>query len=283
MKLILVMHWAVKQNRKDKLLASNSVSLSIDDRKDYRIVRYRCSLPPPPQDPDSSSPPPSSIEEWCGVEALVAEGILGVYRVGADVPENSLESHDVDKSEAMAQTVFDVFRRAAQGPEGEVDDLARSHLKRSVRHFASDQGPSVAKAAKILATDGHLPSLVYLSFDGAHQIRIASKDPLHALPEFERQWQRLFGGKSALLPAIQHSKAWQAKLVACQNQVLKVHGTQGPLTKALQTMSFAAQRFDSSASPLYKFCSLIRAIAVLCGMQAVDVTWFVQGRSWEKR
>ena len=269
--MILVMHWAVKQRRKERLLASRHVSISIDDRKEYRVVRYRCSLPSSPSQADSSA----TLEDWCSTCTLAAEGLLGVYRVGADVPENTLESFDVDKSEAMVQTVKEVLRRAVQDPEGQVDQDARDHLKQTIRHFASDQGPSVAKAAKIIATDGDLPNLVYVSFDGAHQIRIASKDPLHVLPAFEQQWKRLFSRGSALLPAIQHSKAWQAKLVACQKKVLEVHGSQGGLERALQTMSFAAHRFDSAASPLYKFCSMVRAIALLCGMQAVDVPCFI--------
>ena len=37
---------------------------------------------------------------------------------------------------------------------------------------------------------------------------------------------------------------------------------------AVQSLSFAPHRFDSAASPLFKFCSLIGAIALLCGMQA---------------
>ena len=44
---------------------------------------------------------------------------------------------------------------------------------------------NVAKVGKLLASGGKLKNLVYLSFDAAHQIRIASKDPLQALPDFE--------------------------------------------------------------------------------------------------
>ena len=283
--MILVMHWAVKERRLDRLLQSTSISISIDDRKDYRIVRYRCNLPRPEstvQGPRSNVQPgevsieshaalPSSLEDWSATPALAASGILGVYRVGADVAENTLESHDMDKSEAMSKTLLEIVKRACQNPDGESDSTAVDHICRSIRHFASDQGPNVAKVGKLLASGGKLKNLVYLSFDAAHQIRIASKDPLQALPDFEKQWSRLFSGRNALLPAIHHSKVWQTKLLACERMILKAHGSQGGLDRAVQSLSFAAHRFDSAATPLFKFCSLIRAIALLCGMQAADV------------
>ena len=40
---------------------------------------------------------------------------------------------------------------------------------------------------------------------------------------------------------------------------------------ALRTFSFAKQRFDSTATPMMRYCCLIRAIAILCAMQACDV------------
>jgi len=198
-------------------------------------------------------------------------GLLGVYRTGQDVPENTLEAHDADTSIAMAKTVHELIRRACMDPDGQLDQVALDLIKSNIRHFASDQGPSVSKCGKVLASDGQLGSLVYCSFDAAHQVRIGCKDPLQALPGFEAQWKALFGGKEALLPSIQNSDVWTARLLAAQQKVLEMYGRQGVLEKTLKTFSFAPQRFDSAASPLLKYCCLIRAIAVLCGMQAADV------------
>ena len=262
------MHWAVKQMRLQRLLQSKSISISVDDRKDYRLLRYRCSANPGPR---SEVQGPRSLQEWSEMPALAVEGLLGVYRVGADVPENTLESHDLDKSQAVADSIRAILKRAAQDPEGQVDRNALKHLQENIRHFASDQAGNAAKAGRILASQGKFPNMIYVNFDAAHQIRIAAKDPLHALPEFDRQWHRLFGGKSALLPAIHHSKVWQSKLMACQREVLKVHGAQGGVERAIQSLSFALHRFDSTATPLFKFCCLTRSIALLCGMQAADV------------
>ena len=267
------MRWAVKSIRLKKLSEATSISLSVDDRKDFRLVRYRCNLPSPQstvQGPQSSEKGPSSLEEWCDALPLAAEGLLGVYRIGQDVPENTLESHDADKSVAMAKTVHELIKRACLDSEGVLDETSYNIVKKNVRHFASDQGPSVNRCGKVLASDGNLSNLVYCSFDAAHQVRIGCKDPLQALAGFEMQWKQLFGGKEALLPSIQNSEVWTAKLLAAQNKVLEVYGKQGSLEKTIKTFSFAPQRFDSSASPLLKYCSLIRAIAILCGMQAAD-------------
>ena len=269
--MIQVMHWAVKLQRKQKFLKANSISITVDDRKDYRLVRYRCDVPPEPQVQG-----PLSLQGWCAQPALASEGLLGVYRMGGNVAENSIASHDADKSLSMAKTIRTLIERACEDPEGGLDHEAHTHVSKNIRHFASDQGGSVAKSGKILSSDGKLPNLCYVSFDIAHQIRIATKDPLHALDGFQAQYDRLFSGKAALLPTIQHSEAWQAKLIACQKEILAKHGAQGAgVQKVLKSLSFAAHRWDSTASPLFKFCCQIRAIALLCGMQAADVPFYV--------
>ena len=268
--MIMVMHWAVKLNRLKTLKESEAISISVDDRKDYRLLRYRCSSTPKAQSPEA----PSTLPAWSQVAPNVHEGLLGVFRLGQDVAENTLESHDEDKSKAMANSIEVMLRRACEDPEGVVDQSALDHVLGHIKHFASDQGPSVGKCGKVLASSGRFPRLSYISFDPGHQVRIAMKDPLEAVPEFQQQWERLFGGKDALLPTIQNSDAWRAKLIAAQKKILQVHNSQGGVDKALKTFSFAPQRFDTSASPLLKYCCLIRAIALVCGMQAADATWW---------
>ena len=80
--------------------------------------------------------------------------------------------------------------------------------------------------------------------------------------------------KHALVPDIQNSVLWTSRLKAAQGQVLRGFQTQGGgLTKILGTLSFAKQRFDSTSSPMLRYCCMIRAIAILCAMQAMDDTW----------
>ena len=85
--MILVMHWAVKSLRLNRLAEAKSISLSVDDRKDFRLLRYRCNLPSPSpeskvQGSQNATKGPSCLEEWCDTCPLAAEGSLGVYRLG---------------------------------------------------------------------------------------------------------------------------------------------------------------------------------------------------------
>ncbi|CAE7364086.1 unnamed protein product [Symbiodinium microadriaticum] len=175
-----------------------------------------------------------------------------------------------DKAQAMTSSVLDLLTEACRDPEGKVDSEALQHLRAHVRHCASDQCPTVQKSGKQLATCAELPNLAWLSYDPAHQIRIAFQDPLHAVPDFNEQWQLLFAGRHALIPDIKNSEVWKNRLLAAQKAVLDKHGSQAGLEKTMRAFSFAQPRFDSTATPMMKYCLLVRAIAILCAMQAVD-------------
>ena len=284
-KLITVMHWAVKHIRKEKLQRARSISISVDDRKEYRLLRYRCSMQPSAHQglagsAEDGSPGPQvpmahgsrALEEWCSdCPTLAAEGLLGVHRLGGPAREQQLEFHDEDKAQAMTSSVLDLLTEACRDPEGKVDSEALQHLRAHVRHCASDQCPTVQKSGKQLATCAELPNLAWLSYDPAHQIRIAFQDPLHAVPDFNEQWQLLFAGRHALIPDIKNSEVWKNRLLAAQKAVLDKHGSQAGLEKTMRAFSFAQPRFDSTATPMMKYCLLVRAIAILCAMQAVDV------------
>ena len=271
--------------RKDQLLQASSVSLSVDDRKDYRLVRYRCSFIPKQESSDQANPRDQapghegpghnvqgdlSLKHWCDQKICVHEGLLGVYKIGGNVAENTLESHDADKSMSMAESIHTVMERTCQDPDGHVDADCLQEIGKKVRHFASDQGPSVAKCAKVLAVSPKLPNLVWVSFDAAHQVRLAFKDPLNAVPEFSEQWEHLFGTGKGIIPQIQHSEVWKSRLTAAQRLVLEQHGGQGGVEKVLQSLSFAGHRFETGASPMFKYCCAIRSIATVCAMQAAD-------------
>ncbi|CAE7536198.1 unnamed protein product [Symbiodinium sp. CCMP2592] len=275
--MILVMHWAVKSVRKQRLEQATSISLSVDDRKEYRLVRYRCDVPPRTAKqsaaPGSQGPQGSQGSQGSEDGPLVADGLLGVYKTGASVPENTLEEHDADKSQVMADSIGIVIDRACQDPEGKTDEESCSRLKLHVRHFAADQCTSARKCGRLLVTGGQYPNLVWVSHDPAHQVRIAYQDPLHAMPEFQDQWERLFApgkGKHALIPDIQNSEVWKARLMAAQQEVLRLHGSQAGVEKVIRALSFSQPRFDSSATPMLKYLCMIRAMAVLCAMQAAD-------------
>ena len=271
---------AVVRSRRQKALAQCShISLTVDDRADFRLLRYRCSFSSPhsfsqactkagPQIPALTAT--STIQDWVEVEPLVMEGVLGVHRSGGNVPGNTIDSHDQDKSIKMAESVMDMMRQACQDAGGTFDQELFQHLCSHTCHFAADQGSSAHKCGQLLAQYPELCQLKWLSSDMAHQVRIASKDPLHANAGFNSQWERLFSARHALVPDIQHSEVWRSRLIAAQKSVLRSCGPQCSVDKVLRTFSFAKQRFDSTAMPMLKYCCMLRAIALVCAMQAGD-------------
>ena len=207
------------------------------------------------------------------MEPLTAEGLLGVLRLGRDVSQNNIEQHDIDKSEKMADTVLEILQDVCSDTEGHVDKEALERICGRIQHFASDQGASVLKCGQVLTQRPQLSNLLWLSADAAHQVRIATKDPLSAQEGFKRQWDRLFSERHALVPDIQNSEVWRSRLIAAQKVVLRSCQTQGAdVNKVLQTFSFAKQRFDSVATPMLKYCCMLRAIALVCALQAADAT-----------
>ena len=281
-RMIQIMHWVVRSNHKTFLLHSESISISVDDRADFRVVRYRCSFASLEEClkasaasavPASQLSKDSSLADWSSIDALVSEGLLGVLRSGQNVSGNTIAEHDRDKSEKMAESIVQAVRQLCSDMEGNLDEDAFRQICSKIRRYASDQGASAAKSGQILSQLPELPSMVWLSADMAHQVRIASKDPLHAMEAFQRQWERLFSARHALVPDIQYSEVWRARLIAAQKQVLKSCASQGAdISSVLHTFSFAKQRFDSTCTPLLKYCCMIRAIALLCAMQAADDT-----------
>ena len=157
-RMILVMHWAVRKQRKEILKNALSISISVDDRKDFRLARYRCSLNPDAISIGRSAvgthsmeehvlagllpdlgPGGLSLQDWSKIDPFVHDGLLGVYKCGGDVAENTLESHDHDKSESMAKSILEVIRRSCLDPDGELDQEAFAMIQSKIQHFASDQ------------------------------------------------------------------------------------------------------------------------------------------------
>ena len=112
--------------------------------------------------------------------------------------------------------------------------------------------------ASPLATGGQFPILAWVSRDRAHQVLIACQDPL-LFPSFKSNGNvclRMEGGSHALIPDIQNSEVWKDRLMSAQQAVLKEHGSQGGLEKAIQAFSFAQPRFDSTAEPMLEYSSI---------------------------
>jgi len=183
--MITIMHWVTRSLRQKRLKQARSISLSVDDRADFRVVRYRCAMASGSSGSDGLAA--TSLKEWTEMSPLVQEGVLGVFRSGGNVEANTIESHDADKSQSMADSILAMSRQAFEDLEGKVDEDALQQFLKQVRHFAADQGTAAQKCGQILANHEALPNLAWVGQDPAHQVRIASKDPLHANENFGEQ------------------------------------------------------------------------------------------------
>ena len=147
----------------------------------------------------------------------------------------------------------------------------------------ADGAAAAQKCLKFLAA-GRMPNLLWVGRDRAHAVRIATSGPLLREAHFKSWWDDTFGDKHALVPDIQNSEEWLAKLVLCQKVVLSSSGVQGcDVTAVARTLSFAKQRFDSMAGPQLTYCIILVAIALLLAYQASDRRQTPQNRNRARR
>ena len=124
-----------------------------------------------------------------------------------------------------------------------------------------------------LAARDLFPNLLIVIRDPAHAIRIASK-ALHCDDVFGEVWDELFDGRHALCPDLKNSDKWHNLLVAIQEdnvRAVAVPGMPQPLAGILRHVSFAKQRFDSTADPVAKVALMILPVVVLLARIASDM------------
>ena len=105
-----------------------------------------------------------------------------------------------------------------------------------------------------------LTNVVLICRDPAHMVRIACSQPLERTGRFQRQHEKLFSGKHALIKDIQHSDIFQARLEACQKIVVQTRGSQGGVQHILRHFSFAPHRWESFAAPRRQYACLLNAV-----------------------
>ena len=260
--MVQVMAEVVRKRKRETIQRSLSISIALDDRKDYRLVRFRCDLAADAEEgrlPDAKKPANSG-------------GLLAVFRPSL-TDGTSLSEQDNDKSQKMADSVVQAIRRFCTVPDGQggrVDEELVQCFLDKCRHTTADQGTSAQKSSEILAGTA-MPNVIIVGRDPAHQVRIASRDPLHTSAAFKPVWDKLFGGRHAVVPEIKNSEAWRSCLIACQKTVIELDGQQGGRLKTvLRHLAFAQQRFESYSDPVTRFCCMIKAIAYTLAMKAAD-------------
>ena len=92
----------------------------------------------------------------------------------------------------------------------------------------------------------------------------------------------LFSGKNALIKNVQHSDLLQARLQACQRDILAEWGSQGGgVVNVLRHFSFAPHRWESFAAPRRQYCCMLLAIFKSLGAIAGD--WRVDKKNKSRR
>ena len=265
----------VRQAKRRTLATSTWISLSLDDRKGYKLVRYRAALlgglasgssAASARGPAASQGEGPVASQSSSLEQYFVEGILGCIQClhGA-----SLEDLAEDYALRASKEVIELLQRFCT-PEGETvrNDVLYNHVLATVRSVVADG--ALQKVAQFLKIE-YMPNIVLIARDPAHMIRIACKEPLVRTSGFEEQNERLFGKKNGILKKIQFSDALQARLEACQRVVLLHRRTQGgDVKQVMRHFSFAPHRFESWTGPRRKYICCMHAIALLLAEMAGD-------------
>ena len=237
----------VRRQKRQWLRVCSSIALSFDDRKGYKLVRFRCDVP---FDAPFAA---TQGEPW-------KEGIIGCFDCLRGTTLSELAEDYAVRTSAQVLKLVQAFG-------ADDDELYRKFLA-AVKIVVADG--ALQKVAHVMKTSS-MPGIVLITRDPAHMIRIACKEPLIRTGRFERQHKRLFEDRHALIKDIQYSDLWQARLEECQRLVVRTDGSQGGGVKhIMRHLSYAPQRFESWADPRRKYACCLNAIALMLADIASD-------------
>ena len=116
-----------------------------------------------------------------------------------------------------------------------------------------------------------MPSIVLILRDPAHVIRPSCRDPLHDADQFKAQYDRLFGGRHAVLSDFHNFIAWRDQLEACQREEILERGElPGGMNHVLRHIAYVQPRFESFVAPRRRYVCLLRQIAQVLVVKAYD-------------
>ena len=251
----------------EALMASQCVSLVTDDKGQWRLVKFQCNVDDP------------SVLERSGLNLLACAsnmcelgdgrcpsyvvGIISVFRPEADTPnvQEFDEDHGVRVADSLNASILGFVQ----------DEQSAKSLLDKIRFFVADG--AVLKAGRIFR-EKYAPNIKLIHRDLAHTVRPCCSKPVEADAELGPRLDALFSGPQALLPAIQASHVWKAKLEAAQKQVLSSRDTDDRpslcLDKIYKHFSFAKHRWESTERPRMRYLMLLHPIAVLLSHQWSD-------------
>jgi hypothetical protein len=272
-KQLRVMAEVLRRRIRKSLSRATSISLALDECKYRKIIRFRCDVPTRRRE----------RSHWRGASGYSYSGVLGLLDCSKKHASNFEEDHAVT-AVANLDSFLTTFctplgPKPAQGRWGgrrvaqplACDTDLKAHVMKTVRCLAAD-GASGERRAVFLAARDLFPNLLLVIRDPAHAIRIAAK-ALHCDDVFGEVWHELFDGRHALVPDLKNSAKWHNLLVAIQEdnvRAVAMPGVPKPLAGVLRAVSFAKQRFDSTADPVAKVALMILPVAVLLAHVASD-------------
>ena len=273
-KQLLVMAEVTRRRIRKALSRATSITLALDESKYRKIVRFRCDVPSRRRD----------VSLWRGASGFSYSGVLGLLDCSKKHAANFEEDHAVTAvahlDSFLTKFCTPLGPTPAQGRWGgrrgaqpsTCDTALKAHVMKTVKCIAAD-GASKERRAVFLAARDLFPNLLIVIRDPAHALRIATK-ALHCDDVFGEVWEELFDGRHALVPDLQNSDKWHNLLVAIQEdnvRAVAVPGMHQPLAGILKHVSFAKQRFDSTADPVAKVALMILPVAVLLAYVSSDV------------
>ena len=257
-KLVSVMAEIVRRQKRAWIQKASHICVAVDDKAPYRLLRFRASFQA--LDADAEGP-------YC------RDGVLALLKHGHERPSQmDIKYLDEDYSARMAESVSKAIERLATplGAE-EPEEACVQAFRKGLCSLATDGHKANAKCMRILQSS--FVNLKVLMLDRAHEIRRASL-PVSLQETFQEYWNDIFGNvgvKHAVVPDLQNSDQWRLRFQLLQQEIIDKTGSlPANVKKAVLSLTFARQRFDSAATPQARFVLLLLPVALLLAYQAAD-------------
>ncbi|CAE7204721.1 unnamed protein product [Symbiodinium natans] len=235
-RMVLVMVEIVRRRKREALKNSSCCSVALDDKAPYRVIRFRAC---------------SKTLQGEGEESCVITGVAAVLKYHGTMTGTTTRDLEEDYGIKVADSVKAAFQMLCT-PEGDdTNDALLQHILNTVKACTTD-GAAAMKKSMALMRGRCLPNLSVTIVDRAHQIRRAAL-AITLEPRFKSFWDH-FG---RVIPALQNSDAWRLRFAVLQREA----PTMPNLRRAVTTLSYAKQRFDSSATPQARYCLMLEPIA----------------------
>ena len=244
----------VRKRKLKWIKGTRSVCLGMDDRKSFKIIRFRCNA-----EIDFS---PSYFAGGHCIDTGCRMGVLAGFNHlhGCDMEDDYAER----TAERAIECIKDVFRSVYGDSLAEFNSFCQK-----VFGMVSDQ--ALQKTCRLLK-ERYFHNCILIHRDPAHAVRIAMKHPLERNEEIIPVTNALFKGDHALLKDIRFSDVWQEKLKDCQRRVLQHDNVLGgDLQELISTFNFLEPRFESFSRPLFTVICLLVPIVMMLTMIAEDV------------